>query len=253
MKQEIQNLFKNREESPLFYVESGSRLWGIASPDSDYDVRGFHIFSKKQAYSFKTPRQVIEKMDGDFDFVSYDVDKMFGLLSKSNPTVLEWFRAHILYMNELPNWAEFRDGVISNYDFKALYHHYFSLARGHIKIMEGGKKFTYKAAFYCIRGLLSAWLAAEQIMPELLIEKLFDQFEKENEVIKIAKASLDKKKEKKEKESIPEKEQKIILKAVKDFSEVLWAREPESSNNRQALDKVLDDYAYVLKDSFYCC
>lgn len=45
------NLFTNREEIPLFYVESVSKLWGINSPDSAYDVRGFHIQSKEhQAY-----------------------------------------------------------------------------------------------------------------------------------------------------------------------------------------------------------
>ena len=41
--QEIEKLFEQRQDIPLFYIESGSRLWGMASPDSDYDVRGFHL------------------------------------------------------------------------------------------------------------------------------------------------------------------------------------------------------------------
>ena len=41
MRKQIDNLFKDIEEKPLFYIESGSRLWGIESPDSDFDVRGF--------------------------------------------------------------------------------------------------------------------------------------------------------------------------------------------------------------------
>ena len=48
MKEQIIDLFKEIDEIPLFYIESGSRLWGIASPDSDYDVRGFHLQSKQQ-------------------------------------------------------------------------------------------------------------------------------------------------------------------------------------------------------------
>ncbi len=89
MQKKIEDIFKIKEEQPLFYIESGSRLWGVASPDSDYDVRGFHLQSKQQYFDFKKHRDIIEIMDGDLDFVSYDIDKMFGLLSKSNPTVFE--------------------------------------------------------------------------------------------------------------------------------------------------------------------
>ena len=99
MTEEINSLFENRPEHPLFYIESGSRLWGIASPDSDFDVRGFHLQPKEQYFDFKKHRDLIEIMDGDFDFVSYGIDKMFGLLAKSNPTVFEWIRAHIIYFN----------------------------------------------------------------------------------------------------------------------------------------------------------
>lgn len=193
MKQQIENLFRNIEEKPLFYVESGSRLWGIASPDSDFDVRGFHLQSKKQYFDFKKHRNIIELIDGDFDFVSYDLDKMFGLLLKSNPTVLEWLRANIVYFNEFPDWANFQKEVIANLDFKTMFHHYLSLVKGHINLMETGKKFTYKVAFYGIRGLLSADLASRQVIPELLIDNLFGQFEQENEVLKIAKESLERK------------------------------------------------------------
>jgi predicted nucleotidyltransferase len=144
MRQEIDKLFKDIEEIPLFYIESGSRLWGVASPDSDYDVRGFHLQSKRQYFDFKKHRDIIEVMDGDFDFVSYDIDKMFGLLVKSNPTVFEWIRANIVYFNELPDWTTFQQDVITNFDFKALFHHYISLAKGNINLMETGKKFNLK-------------------------------------------------------------------------------------------------------------
>ena len=50
MRQEIDNLFNDIDERPLFYIESGSRLWGIASPDSDFDVRGFSSSIKKAIF-----------------------------------------------------------------------------------------------------------------------------------------------------------------------------------------------------------
>lgn len=251
MRQGIDKLFKDIEEIPLFYIESGSRLWGIASPDSDYDVRGFHLQSKQQYFDFKKHRDIIEVMDGDFDFVSYDIDKMFGLLEKSNPTVFEWIRANIVYFNELPDWTTFRQDVITNFDFKALFHHYISLAKGNINLMETGKKFTYKTAFYCIRGLFSADLAARQIIPELLIDDLFKQFDNDNEVLKIAKESLERKKQQTEKEEVLEIDKQKILTAIKDFIGQLEIKAPDSSNNRQKLESVLTDYSFNLKTKFY--
>lgn len=251
MRQEIDNLFKDLEEKPLFYIESGSRLWGIASPDSDFDVRGFHLQSKNQYFDFKKHRDIIEVMDGDFDFVSYDIDKMFGLLLKSNPTVFEWIRAHIIYFNELPDWEKFQKDVVENFDFKALFHHYISLAKGNINLMETGKKFTYKTAFYCIRGLLSADLATRKIIPELLIDNLFNQFEKENDVLKIAKNSLERKKQQTEKEEVIESDKQIILSAIKDFTKQLEIKVPESSNNREKLESILKEYSFKLKSEFY--
>lgn len=251
MREQIDNLFKDIDEKPLFYIESGSRLWGIASPDSDYDVRGFHLQSKQQYFDFKKHRDIIEIMDGDFDFVSYDIDKMFGLLAKSNPTVFEWIRANIVYFNELPNWTTFQQDIITNFDFKALFHHYISLAKGNINLMETGKKFTYKTAFYCIRGLLSADLATKQIIPELLIDDLFNQFDDDNEVLKIAKDSLERKKQQTEKEEVLESNKQKILTAINDFTRQLESKAPESNNNRKKLESVLTEYSFNLKTKIY--
>jgi len=248
---EIKSLFETRPEHPLFYVESGSRLWGIASPDSDFDVRGFHLQPKDQYFDFKKHRDLIEIMDGDFDFVSYDIDKMFGLLAKSNPTVIEWIRAHIVYFNNFPNWTDFQFQIVANFDFKALYHHYLSLAKGNINLMETDKKFTYKTAFYCLRGLLSAELAIKKTVPELLIDKLFEQFEIENDLIKIAKESLEKKKSNSEKQDVESDQKPIMLDKIKAFTQKLNEMEPERSNNPDKLEGILRDYSFELKNEYY--
>lgn len=251
MRKRIDKVFTISDEIPLFYVESGSRLWGIASPDSDFDVRGFHLQTKKQYFDFKKHRDIIEIMDGDFDFVSYDIDKMFGLLAKSNPTVFEWIRANIIYLNELPEWTALQKDIIGNIDFKALFHHYISLAKGSYHLMETGKNYTYKKTFYCIRGLLSAELASEKIIPELLIDHLFDQFYTENEVLTIAKDSLERKKQQKEKDEVTESDKPRITAAIKNYVEHLGQKTPESSNNRQKLESILTDYSFYLKSQYY--
>ncbi len=155
-------------------------------------------------------------MKGEFDFVSYDIDKMFVLLLKSNAKVFEWLRSHLIYMNTLPNWEEFQQNIKSNYNYKALFHHYLASTNHHLEEMEKGKRFTYKTTFYCIRGLLSAEIASKEKMPELKIDNLFKQFENENDVIKIAKNTLEKKRQKSEKYEVSENEKPIIIRAIKE-------------------------------------
>ncbi|USA46876.1 nucleotidyltransferase domain-containing protein [Acinetobacter sp. C26M] len=248
---EIEKLFQQRQDIPLFYIESGSRLWGMASPDSDYDVRGFHLPSKDQYYDYKKHRDLIEIMDGDFDFVSYDLNKMFGLLAKSNPTVLEWVRAHIVYFNAFPEWQIFRDGLLERIDYSALYHHYLSLAKGGMKVMQTADNFTYKKVFYSIRGLMSAELATREQMPELLITDLFAQVDANDPLRHWAEDYLEIKKQQQEKAQLPQAEQAAILQLLQSKIEQLAAKSMPKADRRASLEAYLTDYSRHLKQHYY--
>lgn len=247
----IQQLFEQRQDIPLFYIESGSRLWGMASPDSDYDVRGFHLPSKAQYFDYKKHRDLIEIMDGDFDFVSYDLDKMFGLLAKSNPTVLEWVRAHIEYLNVVPEWNSFKQGLLERIDYSALYYHYLSLAENGMKVMQVADNFTYKKVFYSIRGLLSAELALQESMPALLITDLFAQIDPNDPLRVWAENYLEIKKQQKEKAVLSQDEQTEILKQLEFKQAQLAAQNMPKANRREQLDRYLTDYSQHLKQHFY--
>lgn len=251
IEQEIQRLFRHRDDHPLFYIESGSRLWGMASPDSDYDVRGFHLPSKAQYYDYRQHRDLIEIMDGDFDFVSFNLNKMFGLLAKSNPTVLEWVRAHIIYLNQFPEWDRFREGLLEKIDYKALYYHYLSLAKGGMHVMQTAENFTYKKVFYSIRGLMSAELATQHIMPELLITQLFEQIDANDPLRHWAEDYLEIKKQKNEKAQVPELEQQQILSLLNKKIEALSLRTIDVSNDAERLKQYLTEYSFNLKQHFY--
>lgn len=248
----IGSLFRNLEEIPLFFIESGSRLWGIESPDSDFDVRGFHIQSKNQYFDYKKHRDIIEIMDGDFDFVSYGIDKMFSLILKSNPSVLEWIRADLIYLNEFYDWENFKKSVLMNINYKTLYHHYISIAKGSLNFMKEKKTFTYKKVFYSIRGLLSANIATKNQIPELLIDKLFEQFEDNDEILDIAKGSLSKKKESSEKNEVPIDEREYILSSVERYINKLEKIELKIVDRQDYLDSILEKYSNIIKCRFYC-
>ena len=85
----------------LFAVESGSRAWGFASPDSDYDVRGVFVRPLDWYLQLRDdlPDTVVESLPGDLDVSLWDVKKALVQLSKSNASFLEWLGSPIIYMD----------------------------------------------------------------------------------------------------------------------------------------------------------
>ena len=71
-------------------VESGSRAWGFASPDSDYDVRFIYVHPKEFYLKLEKTRDVIEwQLDETLDINGWDLQKALRLLHSSNPTLFE--------------------------------------------------------------------------------------------------------------------------------------------------------------------
>lgn len=57
----------------LYAVESGSRAWGVASPDSDYDVRFIYVRNQKDYLRLDEVRDVIEwQLDEVLDINGWD-------------------------------------------------------------------------------------------------------------------------------------------------------------------------------------
>jgi len=87
----------------LYACESGSRAWGFASPDSDYDVRFIYARPREWYLSIDTQkrRDVIEcPIEGLWDVNGWDLRKALGLLAKSNPPLLEWLGSPIVYRQD---------------------------------------------------------------------------------------------------------------------------------------------------------
>lgn len=82
----------------LHAVESGSRAWGFASPDSDYDVRFIYVRKKEDYLTLCEKSDVIEwQLDETLDINGWDLKKALQLFHKSNATLFEWSNSPIVY------------------------------------------------------------------------------------------------------------------------------------------------------------
>ena len=93
--EKLKQIEKDHHVKILLAIESGSRAWGFASPDSDYDVRFIYVGSKNDYLRLDERRDVIElPINEELDINGWDLPKALRLFYKSNPTLFEWLRLY---------------------------------------------------------------------------------------------------------------------------------------------------------------
>lgn len=146
----------------LLAVESGSRAWGFASWDSDYDVRFVYVHKKDWYLTLIEGRDVIEEMDPDgvMDFAGWDIKKALLLMGKGNCAFAEWLNSPIIYYKD----EEFFKSVNCLKDdyFRKVsaVNHYYHMATNHDKRYLEKRGCELKRFMYHLRGLLAAKYAA---------------------------------------------------------------------------------------------
>ena len=151
----------------LLAVESGSRAWGFASPDSDYDVRFIYCHPRDWYIAVLEPRDVIEvSLPGDLDVSGWDLRKSLRLFAKSNIPLNEWLGSPVTY-TEVPGFRERLLQSLPQYfnPIAGLYH-YRSMAER--ALAEGYVEGTIriKKLFYALRPLLACrWIEHTDTQP----------------------------------------------------------------------------------------
>ncbi|MDO5691237.1 MAG: nucleotidyltransferase domain-containing protein [Pseudomonadota bacterium] len=145
----------------LFACESGSRGWGFASPDSDYDVRFIYVNRLPWYLTVHKQRDVIELPINDvLDVGGWDLRKALGLLHESNPTLLEWLRSPIVYRQDEEAAAALGGLARSHFSRVRAWHHYAAMARKNFREYLQGEQVRTKKYLYVLRPLLAArWIA----------------------------------------------------------------------------------------------
>ena len=114
IEEQLKEIEEKENVKIIYCVESGSRAWGFASPDSDYDVRFIYVRNKEDYLKLNKNRDVIEwRLDDVLDINGWDIQKALRLLYKSNPTLIEWSMSPMVYKTT-PQWEKI-SGIISQY------------------------------------------------------------------------------------------------------------------------------------------
>lgn len=162
----------------LFACESGSRAWGFASPDSDYDIRFIYVRPISSYLGLSARRDVMDNLapSKTLDLVGWDILKALELASDSNPQIIEWVNSDLIYYEYGDFRRTLRD-IMLDFKPRALMHHYASLAHTtHKAAMKTGATKSY---LYSLRATLAVlWMHQNQggmVAPPILFSQLFNE------------------------------------------------------------------------------
>ena len=178
MKERIQKKLKEIEQQHslqiLLAVESGSRAWGFASEDSDYDVRFLYRKERDDYLKLEKRRDTLEfPIDGLLDISGWDLNKTLQLLHSSNPTLFEWFSSPIVYMKKAET-VRIEEILPEYFSPRKSIHHYLSMAeRNYRAYVDGRETVRAKKYFYVLRPLLAGrYILHTQKIPPIVLTEL---------------------------------------------------------------------------------
>jgi hypothetical protein len=141
---------------PLAFVTvSGAHLYGFASPDSDFDLRGIHILPIRDVVRLDPPVETLDTSVIDegleIDTVTHDVKKFFNLMLKRNGYVLEQVTSPLI-VHTTP-WHEELRTIAPKCVTRHHVHHYRGFSKNEWESLQ--KQPRLKGLLYTYRVLLT--------------------------------------------------------------------------------------------------
>lgn len=165
----------------LYACESGSRGWGFASEDSDFDVRFIYVH-KPSWYLGVAPEEKRDVLElgiedtplGELDINGWELRKALKLFRLSNPPLLEWLSSPLVYKESGPLASLLRIAAPVCTSPIRTWHHYRSLMEKS-RARYWDKKPSVKAWFYVLRPLLAMrWIELGNGVPPMRFDLLMD-------------------------------------------------------------------------------
>lgn len=157
----------------LLAVEAGSRAWGFASPDSDYDVRFLYVFPAERYLRMEPPEDTLSWFDGDLDFSGWELRKALRLFATCNPSLNEHLGSPTVYHADAALLGPLQSLVPAYFQPGRVIHHYLGTAAKFTAPLRDSREVGIKKFFYILRPLLAAdWAARSETMPPTEFSRL---------------------------------------------------------------------------------
>jgi len=184
IKKELIHLEKTHTIKILYAVESGSRAWGFASKDSDWDVRYIYVHRPEWYLSIDDKKDSMDEiLPNTIDLAGWELRKTLKLFRKSNPPLLEWLSSPLVYLEQFSTLKQLRNVAHLYFNPRSCIYHYLHMAEGNYRNYLQTEMVRVKKYFYVLRPILACkWIETEQTMAPMEFHKLLDSQIKNKEL-----------------------------------------------------------------------
>ena len=177
IQQQLARLEEIQQIKILYAVESGSRAWGFASQNSDWDVRFIYVHPPEWYLSIdKKPDNIDLMLPNDLDLSGWELQKTLRLFRKSNPPLLEWLRSPIVYQQNGSFLDKMRDGTNRFFSPTNCLYHYYHMARRNWEAYFKTDEVRLKKYLYVLRPIFACmWIERTGTMAPMEFDTLLQQ------------------------------------------------------------------------------
>jgi predicted nucleotidyltransferase len=167
--QKLLELEQNENIKILYACESGSRAWGFASPDSDFDVRFIYARPINDYLGITDLSDNVGlPVNEVLDIGGWDIKKALKLFLKSNSTLYEWLQSPIIYQEDSAFADDLRKLMSQYFSLRSGANHYLSMAHNTLRDDLQSEQVKLKRYFYALRPALAClWIVEKHTVPPM--------------------------------------------------------------------------------------
>jgi predicted nucleotidyltransferase len=153
----------------LFACESGSRAWGFASADSDFDIRFVFKRPLRGYMVLQDPPDTLEyPIKDNLDFSGWDIKQFLLHLYKSNGVMFEWLQSPVKYWDSRGFCATLSNVMNDYFNPRSTINHYLGLTKRTLLDFGESEGVKLKKYFYVLRPLMAArWVHGRKCIPPM--------------------------------------------------------------------------------------
>jgi len=189
IQQEILNKLQSTEATHdvkiIHAIESGSRGWGFAAKDADYDCRFIYVRPQDWYLSVQARTEFIEyAVDEVFDIRGYDISRVLKYIARPDIAVYEWLSSNEIYIRNNALVSQLQALTVAYFNPVPTSWHYLKLAERMYDAVASTDQAKIKKYYYILRPIANLnYIWQHRKMPHMEYTRTIAEIEMPSDVL----------------------------------------------------------------------